>query len=1042
MTSLATHDQNVCPPVSVLAVSVVVPAFNAAATIAETLESLLAQTHPHWEAIVVDDGSTDQTADIAGTFAARDSRIRLVKRSNGGESAARNTGITQARHAWLLFLDSDDWIAPSHLERMTAELATHPELDAVHCGYARVAGDGTHVPEKYKPPSGEMFRVLARRAAFPVHTCIVRKSLVEDAGGFDTSLQKSPDWDLWQRIARTGARFGAIREVLAYYRMQPNSASLAARLMLRDGLRVLCQGHAPDPRVRNPHPAYAQGMPREQMRDQQYYLLSWCAGLMIGRGEDPRTLFDLIDGNEAVELYPDAIAQCVFDSAPLSSCQSSRAWETLWPALENTIDEFFTALEAHVRSPDLATRAMLRFKQMLLANSPAWSAAVDDFQRRQSVLTEDRDNWRRLAEDRAETIVGTSGSIDRLKQEKELAEEARNNWQRLADERQTAVENLSQSVERLEHDKTVAAEEREKWQQLANERQTAVESLTESVQRLKHEHGILNEDRASCERLANERQTVIESLSKLVQRLEHDQTILAEDRASWQRLANEREKMAGCLRQEIGLLTTERNALQYSPEQQTGELLLNRLHLKRPVMALAAGAGIIGHRLETARLAAERSLPHRANELRVLATICSNFPIYSQTFVYQELNQLIRQGFAMRLIYSKLDPRSNLSTQFSHLWPLKRRLRLNRGVHERDFAYYRARMPDKVQTLVEKLCESSGLSTQALLGHDNFLQAFSYTRMAEAWRPHYLHSYFFYDRSLMSLVAGWMLDIPRGVSCYADHILQDYELKVVPLHLELCDIVIATSQRIKQELLALAPHADPDRILVKANGIDTEAFPVVRRTEPAENAPFRVVSVCRIEPKKGLLDLVEAVHLLRERGVPIEAHIVGAADDWSEASRDYKRQVDQRISERNLWGTVHLEGQQNHDGISRFLGLAHLFVAPFVETESGDKDGIPTAVLEGMATGLPVVATDAGSIPEVIDDGHDGLLTPQRDPVALAAAMEALLRDFDRRKRFGQNAAAKVRTDFDALNCEKTFHHRIHEVLQSRDRQPEGMPSV
>ena len=350
-------------------------------------------------------------------------------------------------------------------------------------------------------------------------------------------------------------------------------------------------------------------------------------------------------------------------------------------------------------------------------------------------------------------------------------------------------------------------------------------------------------------------------------------------------------------------------------------------------------------------------------------------------------------------------------------------------MHERDFAHYQARMPDKVQTLVEKLCLASGLSSEALLHHDNFLQAFSFTRLAEAYRPHYIHSYFFYDRSLMALVASWLLDIPRGISCYADHMLQDYELKVVPLHLELCDIVIATSQRIKQELLTLAPQADPERILVKPNGIDTENFPVMQRSEPGPDAPFRIVSVCRIEPKKGLLDLVEAISLLRQRGVPVEAHLVGAADDWSEASRTYKQKLDQRISELNLWGTVHLEGQQNHEGILRFLGLAQFFVAPFVETESGDKDGIPTAVLEGMATGLPVVATNAGSIPEVINDGQDGVLTPQRDPVALAAAIEALLHDPDGRARLGRNAAAKVRHQFNAVTCEEVFHLRVHSAI-------------
>jgi glycosyltransferase involved in cell wall biosynthesis len=192
------------------------------------------------------------------------------------------------------------------------------------------------------------------------------------------------------------------------------------------------------------------------------------------------------------------------------------------------------------------------------------------------------------------------------------------------------------------------------------------------------------------------------------------------------------------------------------------------------------------------------------------------------------------------------------------------------------------------------------------------------------------------------------------------------------------------------------------------------------------------VSVCRIEPKKGLLDLVEAVHLLRERGVRVEAHLVGTVDEWSEASRDYKRKLDQRISELGLWGTVHLEGRQNLDGVLRFLRIAHLFVAPFVETESGDKDGIPTAVLEGMATGLPAVATDAGSMMEVIEDGVDGLLLPQHDPVALSKRIEALLRDRERRRQLGSAAAEMVRRRFDVKICETVFHKKLQFVLGGR----------
>jgi glycosyltransferase involved in cell wall biosynthesis len=337
-----------------------------------------------------------------------------------------------------------------------------------------------------------------------------------------------------------------------------------------------------------------------------------------------------------------------------------------------------------------------------------------------------------------------------------------------------------------------------------------------------------------------------------------------------------------------------------------------------------------------------------------------------------------------------------------------------------------------VESLIQKLCEASGLTSDELTQHGNFLQSFTFTRLVESYRPHYLHSYFFYDRSLMMLIACYLLDIPRGVSCYADHLLKDYELKVVPLHLELCDVVIATSARIKQELLELAPHVNPDRILIKPNAIDTKSFSPVVRRDPANGSPFRLVTVARIEPKKGLIDLVDAVSLLRKRKLPVELHLVGTFDEWNFASRDYKRRLDNRISELDLWGKVHLEGRQNKEGVLHFLSLADLFVAPFVQSESGDKDGIPTALLEAMASGLPIVATANGSVTEVIEDRRNGLLVAQRSPIELANAIETMMGNPELRQELATEGIRTVRRGYDVKACEKIFHEKVRSLLEGR----------
>jgi glycosyltransferase involved in cell wall biosynthesis len=254
--------------------------------------------------------------------------------------------------------------------------------------------------------------------------------------------------------------------------------------------------------------------------------------------------------------------------------------------------------------------------------------------------------------------------------------------------------------------------------------------------------------------------------------------------------------------------------------------------------------------------------------------------------------------------------------------------------------------------------------------------------------------------------------------------LNDYALKVVPLHLEQCSLAIATSHRIKRELIGLAPEIDPSKIIVKANGINPDAFPVMNRRDPEEEQPYRLVSLSRIEPKKGLIYLVEAMRLLRDQDCNVELHVLGGVDD-SLSSREYAQALQLKIRDLGVEHFVHLEGPKGEEEINRFFKNSHLYIAPFVETDSGDKDGIPTSLLEGMSSGLPVVATDAGSIPEVIEDGRDGAIVPQRDPNALALAISGLINDPQRRIRLGQNAARKVRESFEIAGCERIFHDHL-----------------
>src|SRR5688572_24167834 len=115
-------------PDSSACVSIVMPAHNAAQTIAESIDSVIHQTYPRWELVVVDDGSIDETASIVDALSAEEPRIRRISQPRGGVSSARNLGTESARYDWLLYLDADDWLAANHLEKMTAVLAANPDF--------------------------------------------------------------------------------------------------------------------------------------------------------------------------------------------------------------------------------------------------------------------------------------------------------------------------------------------------------------------------------------------------------------------------------------------------------------------------------------------------------------------------------------------------------------------------------------------------------------------------------------------------------------------------------------------------------------------------------------------------------------------------------------------------------------------------------------------------------------------------------------------------------------------------------------------------
>lgn len=226
-------------------VSVVIPCYNHGHYLPYTLDSVQAQTFTDWEAIIVDDGSTDNTHEVAAQFA--DPRIHYIYQENRGLSAARNTGIRAAQGAYLAFLDADDEWEPFFLQVCVDALIAQKTAAAVVTLTRFIDENDVVLPKvggQVIRPEGFRSRLL-ESGFFPPNTVLVRAETVRQAGLFDESLTSVEDWDLWLRITANGDRMVSIAQPLAHYRISAGSMSTNASRMHANRMAVLDKQFGP-----------------------------------------------------------------------------------------------------------------------------------------------------------------------------------------------------------------------------------------------------------------------------------------------------------------------------------------------------------------------------------------------------------------------------------------------------------------------------------------------------------------------------------------------------------------------------------------------------------------------------------------------------------------------------------------------------------------------------------------------------------------------------------------------------------------------------
>jgi glycosyltransferase involved in cell wall biosynthesis len=268
----------------------------------------------------------------------------------------------------------------------------------------------------------------------------------------------------------------------------------------------------------------------------------------------------------------------------------------------------------------------------------------------------------------------------------------------------------------------------------------------------------------------------------------------------------------------------------------------------------------------------------------------------------------------------------------------------------------------------------------------------------------HIHSHYASQPTSVARVVHLLTGIPYSCSAHAHDIWHDRLL--LREKLDEIKFVACCSDCGRTELIRQGnPHVG-EKVHLIYHGID------IRRFIPPEShlrKTQRILAVGRFEDVKGFPDLVTACHLLKQEGIPFECCIVGDGDE--------RPRVEALIKKYDLANEIQLPGAVLQENLLQYYQEATLFALPCIPSKDGRHDGIPNVMLEAMATGLPIVSTSIGGVPELVEHDIDGLFVSPGNPKELAECLKRLLRDASLRERLGAAGRKKICSRFDNRKC-------------------------
>ena len=391
----------------------------------------------------------------------------------------------------------------------------------------------------------------------------------------------------------------------------------------------------------------------------------------------------------------------------------------------------------------------------------------------------------------------------------------------------------------------------------------------------------------------------------------------------------------------------------------------------------------------------------------VLGMILKGYPRISETFISNEIRLLENLGFAIH-IFSMRQPREN----FSHdsvkkiqaavdylpetlIKPLPRLLYHNIRLAAKDPGAYGAAL---------KVAYRRFLRTRKSATLKHLLQAgYLVHRLLPASRVTHLHAHFAHSPTSVAMFTSRLAGIPFSFTAHAKDIYTS-DPRQIREKIGLARFVVTCTEYNRKYLRELSNgYATP--IHRNYHGIDVRLFCDDNDRLKLPVQPYQILTVARLTAKKGLPTIYKALRILRDQGISLHHTHIGGGED--------REKIVSLINELNLESVTQLLGTRPHEVVSEHYKNADLFVLGCEVAPDGDRDGIPNVLVESMAMGLPVVATNISGIPELVQNERTGLLVSPAQPDKLAQAIMRMLTDKELRNNAIAEGKRCVVRDFD-----------------------------